>query len=69
VSTLGVLPAARRRGIALALLTQAFAAFQARGLERAGLWVDAESTTGAIELYRRAGMHVVERSDSWELRR
>lgn len=69
VSTLGVLPAARRRGIALALLTHAFSAFRARGLERAALGVDGESTTGAIELYLRAGMHVVERHDTWELRR
>jgi ribosomal protein S18 acetylase RimI-like enzyme len=58
VRILGVVPAHRRRGIAQALLRQAFAEFRRRGLRRCGLGVDAESQTGAVELYERAGMHV-----------
>ncbi len=58
VRILGVVPAHRRRGIAQALLQQAFVGFRRRGLQRAGLGVDAESQTGAVELYERAGMHV-----------
>lgn len=66
VSELGVLPGHRRRGIASALLTQAFASFAGRGLVRAALGVDAENTTGAVRLYERVGMQVVERRETWE---
>lgn len=59
VRVLAVRPAWRRRGIGQALLRHAFRAFRQRGLLRAGLGVDAESTTGALELYARAGMRVV----------
>jgi ribosomal protein S18 acetylase RimI-like enzyme len=66
VNVLGVRPPWRRRGLALALLTHAFAEFRQRGYERVGLGVDGESTTGALELYARAGMHVAKRQDMWE---
>jgi len=62
VRILGVVPAHRRRGIAQALLQQAFSEFRRRGLGRGGLGVDAESQTGAVELYERAGMHVARTS-------
>jgi mycothiol synthase len=62
VRILGVVPAHRRRGIAQALLGQAFREFQRRGLGRGGLGVDAESQTGAVELYERVGMHVARTS-------
>jgi ribosomal protein S18 acetylase RimI-like enzyme len=68
VSTLGVLPAFRGRGLGTSLLEHSLAAFQARGLARAGLGVDAENTTGAVRLYERVGMRVSERQDLWELR-
>ena len=58
VGELGVLRPWRRRGLGRALLLQAFAAFRERGLERAGLGVDAESLTGAHRLYESAGMRV-----------
>ncbi|MCC6613522.1 MAG: GNAT family N-acetyltransferase [Anaerolineae bacterium] len=48
----------RKRGLGLALLTDMFAIFKGRGLARAGLGVDAASTTNAVGLYERAGMHV-----------
>jgi len=66
VDVLGVRPSWRRRGLALGLLTHAFAEFRARGFDRVGLGVDGESTTGALELYERAGMHVAKQEDTFE---
>lgn len=57
----------RRRGIARALLLQAFERFRERGLTRAGLGVDSDSITGANTLYESVGMrptqefHIYER--------
>jgi ribosomal protein S18 acetylase RimI-like enzyme len=62
VSVLGVLRSHRRRGIGEALLRHAFAEFARRGCGRVGLGVDAESPTGAVPLYERAGMHVARRN-------
>jgi ribosomal protein S18 acetylase RimI-like enzyme len=62
VSVLGVLRTHRRRGIGEALLRAAFAEFKDRGFGLVGLGVDAESPTGAVGLYERAGMHVARRS-------
>jgi ribosomal protein S18 acetylase RimI-like enzyme len=66
VGVLGIRPAWRRRGLGLALLLHAFAEFRRRGCERVGLGVDAGSTTGALELYERAGMRVERRNDTFE---
>ena len=66
VDILGVRAPWRRRGLALALLTYAFQEFRARGFDRVGLGVDGESTTGALELYERAGMHVDKQQDTFE---
>jgi mycothiol synthase len=66
VSVLGVRPAWRRRGLALALLRHAFVVFHGRGQRRVGLGVDAENVTGAVRLYERAGMSVVRRNDTYE---
>ncbi len=66
VSTLGVVPAFRGRGLGSAMLTHTFATFRQRGLLRARLGVDAENTTGAVALYERAGMRVLHQSDTWE---
>jgi mycothiol synthase len=66
VGELGVLPPARGRGIAAALLRRSFATFAGRGLRRVMLNVDAENPTGATRLYERAGMRVVNRWDMWE---
>ena len=62
VRILGVLRSHRRRGIGEALLRHSFAEFARRGFERVGLGVDAESPTGAVALYERAGMHVARTS-------
>jgi ribosomal protein S18 acetylase RimI-like enzyme len=66
VRVLCVRPRWRRRGIALALLRHAFGELAQRGRLRAGLGVDAASTTGALELYERAGMRVVRQADIYE---
>lgn len=66
VRDLGVVPAFRRRGIGMALLRAAFAAFRARGLTGVALEVDDVTLLGAVALYRRAGMRVVWRTDVLE---
>jgi mycothiol synthase len=63
VSTLGVRRPWRRRGLGLALLLHSFAELQARGKRFAGLGVDGQSPTGALQLYERGGMHVARRFD------
>lgn len=68
VSVLGVRRPWRRRGLGLALLRHTFREFRSRGRRRVGLGVDAESETGAVALYRRAGMDVWRRSAMWERR-
>jgi ribosomal protein S18 acetylase RimI-like enzyme len=66
VTDLGVRRAARRRGIAEALLRTAFAEVRARGIPRVELVVDAESPTGATRLYERAGMRVAYGWEIWQ---
>jgi len=63
IRDLGVIPAWRRNGVALALLMTAFRRFYARGLTGVALEVDDETLAGAVELYRRAGMEVASRTD------
>ncbi len=66
VSFVGVRPAWRRSGIALALLQTAFQAFRGEGFLAARLGVDAASPTGAVRLYEKAGMRVVEQVNRYE---
>ena len=63
ISGLGVVPSHRRRGIARAILLQAFNDFWRRGQRSVALGVDADSLTGATRLYESAGMRVVESHD------
>jgi len=58
VRILGVVPEHRRRGLGQALLRHSFREFADRGFDAVGLGVDAESPTGAVRVYERAGMHV-----------
>jgi mycothiol synthase len=67
VDILGVVPAYRRRGLAIALLQHVFRHFAALGLARVALSVDAENPTGAVRLYERAGMHVARKYVRYEL--
>lgn len=57
VGTLGTLPAHRGRGLGTLLLLTSFAQFHARGFNRVTLGVDAQNETGAVNLYKAAGMH------------
>jgi ribosomal protein S18 acetylase RimI-like enzyme len=63
---LGVRPAWRKRGIALALLHHTFAEFGRRGYTAVELDVDSQSLTGALRVYERAGMRVVRQSVTYE---
>lgn len=58
INLLGVRRPWRKRGIGLALLQHSFGEFHRRGILKAGLGVDAENLTGALNLYKRAGMEV-----------
>jgi ribosomal protein S18 acetylase RimI-like enzyme len=66
VSTLGVRPAWRKRGIALALLHHTFAEFRRRGYAAVELDIDSQNLTGAVRLCERAGMRVVRQFVTYE---
>ena len=53
----------RKRGIALNLLYTAFGEYYRRGIHEVILDVDSTNTTGAQELYKRAGMYVRSQTD------
>ncbi|RAJ44727.1 ribosomal protein S18 acetylase RimI-like enzyme [Kitasatospora sp. SolWspMP-SS2h] len=64
---IGVLPAARGRGLGGYLLRHFFAVHAADGRSAVGLGVDTENATGAPELYRKHGMEVDFSVDTWAL--
>ena len=66
VYVVGVRPAWRRRGIALALLQHSFGTLYRAGKHKVSLEVDAENPTGATRLYQKAGMHVERRQETFE---
>lgn len=66
VGTLGVRRPWRKRGLGLALLQHSFGEFYRRGFRKAGLGVDADSLTGALRLYEKAGMRVQKAFDLYE---
>jgi mycothiol synthase len=66
VNTLGVLAPWRRQGLGEALLRHSFAELHGRGRRRVGLGVDAQNVTGALRLYERVGMRIVDRNDNWQ---
>jgi mycothiol synthase len=57
IDSLSVRRPYRRRGIAIGLLHHIFGEFYRRGVRQVALFVDAQSETGAIDLYRAAGMY------------
>ncbi len=67
VSVLGVLPKWRKQGLGLALLQHSFSEYWKRGQKRVTLGVDADSITGAVKLYERAGMKKFKQLDSYEI--
>ena len=58
VEAIGVIPAWRGQGVASALLGHALQLFQAAGLRRAALEVDAQNPSGALRLYEKHGFEV-----------
>ncbi|HJR80136.1 MAG TPA: GNAT family N-acetyltransferase [Anaerolineales bacterium] len=66
LSTLGVRRPWRKQGIGLALLHYTFNEFYRRGKRKVGLGVDAQNLTGALRLYKSAGMHVHQQFDLYE---
>ena len=66
VRQLAVDRAHRGRGLALALLHESFRRHRDRGLPATVLGVDAGNPTGALALYEKAGMRVVEQFTRWE---
>ena len=65
VAYLGVLEAARGRGVAKGLLRTIIADAAARGRDRVGLEVDADSPTGAAGLYTSMGWATKYVTESW----
>jgi len=66
VRQLAVAPSHRGRGLALALLHECFRRHRDRGLPATVLGVDAGNPTGALALYEKAGMRVVEQFTRWD---
>jgi len=67
VDYIGVSRRARGRGVAKALLNSVIADAAARGRDRVGLEVDADSPTGADELYVSLGWRTDYVTESWHL--
>jgi ribosomal protein S18 acetylase RimI-like enzyme len=65
VRTLGVLPAGRGRGVAKAMLRDAFRRAWAAGRVAVLLHVDVANVTGALRLYESVGMRPVLVIDAW----
>ncbi|MGD9048588.1 MAG: GNAT family N-acetyltransferase [Anaerolineae bacterium] len=66
IHVVGVRPPWRRRGLALALLHHSFGALYRQGKHRIALEVDTQSSTGATQLYEKAGMRVERQYDFFE---
>lgn len=66
LDTLAVRRPWRKRGLGLALLHHSFNMYWQLGFRAVGLGVDAENLSGALRLYKRAGMHVQKQFDLYE---
>lgn len=67
LNVVGTVPYHRRRGLALALTTEALRRLRARGAASASLYVDALNPTGAPGLYRRLDFQVAYEFDVFEV--
>ena len=65
VAYLGVLRSARGQGVARALLKAVIVDAAERGRDRVGLEVDADSSTGAVDLYTSTGFRTSYITQSW----
>jgi len=66
VMILGVRRPWRKQGLGLALLQHSFAEHYHRGKRMVALHLDASNLTGALHLYKRAGMEIHRQSDMLE---
>jgi mycothiol synthase len=66
VGDLSVRRAWRKRGLGMALLLHSFGEFYRRGFKKVGLGVDASNLTGALRLYKSAGMFIKRQFDRYE---
>ncbi len=66
IGILCVLRQWRGQGLGLALMHHSYKVFKERGYPRVALHADAENITGALKLYRRAGMEIDQRFDFYE---
>ncbi|MGY1751513.1 GNAT family N-acetyltransferase [Blastococcus sp. SYSU D01042] len=64
---IGVLPAARGRGVASAVIAGVLRAAAAAGCRSAGLDVDSGNSTGAVGLYEGLGFRTTRTSVTWSL--
>jgi ribosomal protein S18 acetylase RimI-like enzyme len=64
---IGVLPAARGRGVATGLIVEVLHAAAQQDCRTAGLGVDTENVTGALRLYEGLGFRPVRTQVSWTL--
>jgi mycothiol synthase len=62
---IGVLPSARGRGLASALIAEVLRRAAGAGCSHAGLEVDTGNVTGALRLYESLGFHTVRTQVSW----
>jgi GNAT superfamily N-acetyltransferase len=67
IDIVGTLREWRGKGVAGGLIAYALAAFREQGYDMAGLSVDADSPTGAIGVYVRAGFEIYQRSTAYSL--
>jgi mycothiol synthase len=64
---IGVLPTARGRGVASALIAEVLGTAAEHDCESAGLGVDTDNVTGALRLYEALGFRTVRTRVSWAL--
>ena len=65
IGSIGVLPPARGRGLATAVIVEALRAAAQAGCVSAGLGVDSENVTGAMRLYENLGFTAVRSQVAW----
>ena len=66
---IGVLPSARGRGVASAVIAAALRAAAGNECQSAGLQVDSDNVTGALQLYEKLGFSTSRMRVSWSLDR
>lgn len=64
---IGVLPSARGRGVASAVIAEALTRAEKAGCSQAGLEVDTGNVTGALRLYESLGFRTVRSQVNWSL--